>query len=234
LPSHAEVVLVVGLPGSGKSYVRQRLAAKLSALSVNSHSITDYVFAYRDFIHDMIMLGPPAGFTPHAGGGFIAPHEVALVPALRALTQAARDSMDQHEVTLVEFARADFLSAVQEFENLRSRTHIIHVSASAALRADRLNRRVEPPETIVGNRSVTLRLSDNHILPSAAARSLYNNDGIAQLHASRPWGNRIFALDNNVDDGGARIDIALDQFIDTILRPYQSGTTTQTHSPIPA
>src|SRR5262249_11755652 len=179
-------------------------------------------------------LRPPGGFEPHDGGGFIAPNEAALAPALRALAQAARDSLDENEVTLVEFARADLVSALQEFENLRPRAHVIHVAAPAALRADRLSRRVEPPESVLDDRSITLRLSDNHILPSTAARTLYHTDGIAQLRASRLWGNRVFAIDNDLDDGGARVDAALDEFIATVLRPYRPETAAPVHRAVPA
>jgi len=230
------VVLVVGLPGSGKSYVRRCLAAKLSALSIKSRGLTDYVFAYRDFLHEVTMLGPgpAAGFVPHAGGGFTAPDEAALAPALRALVQAARDSMDENEVTLVEFARADLIRALREFESLRAGAQVIHVMASETLRADRLSRRAEPPESILNDESITLRLSDNHALPSTAARTLYHSDGIAQLRMSRQWGRRIFEIDNDLDDGGARVDVALEEFVETVLRPYRVGAATPTQQPAPA
>jgi dephospho-CoA kinase len=230
------VVLVVGLPGSGKSYVRTCLAAKLSALSIKTRGLTDYVFAYRDFLHEVTMLGPgpAAGFVPHFGGGFIAPDEAALAPALRALGQAARDSLDENEVTLVEFARADLVRALHEFESLRVGARVIHVMASETLRADRLNRRAEPPESILHDGSITLRVSDNHALPSTAARTLYRTDGIAQLRTSRQWGSRVFEIDNDLDDGGARINAALDEFVESILRPYRSGEATSAHQPVPA
>jgi hypothetical protein len=230
------VVLVVGLPGSGKSYVRQRLAKKLSDLSIKSRGLTDYVFAYRDFLHEVTMLGPgpAAGFVPHAGGGFIAPDEAALAPALRALAQAARDSMDENEVTVVEFARADLVRALREFESLRAGVRVIHVMASETLRADRLSRRAEPPESILNDGSITLHLSDNHALPSTAARTLYRSEGIAQLRMSRQWGRRIFEIDNDLDDGGARIDAALDEFVESILHPYRFGDATPAQRLVPA
>ena len=221
------IVIVVGLPGSGKSEVRRRLAGKLAALSIKCRSITDYVYAYRDFVHEMIKLEPArvAGFEAHAGGAFTAPDEAALTPALRALAQAARDSLNDNEVTLVEFARADLVTALGEFEHLRNRSHVIHVRAPRALREDRLSRRAEPPESVLDDTSLTLRLSDNHLLPSTAERTLYSSDGIPQLLDSRQWRRRVFHIENNLDDGGAQIDASLDQFIDTVLSRLRPGET---------
>ena len=45
------VVFVVGLPGSGKSRVRKMLANRLIELGVQVNELTDYVYAYRDFVH---------------------------------------------------------------------------------------------------------------------------------------------------------------------------------------
>src|SRR5512144_1616450 len=101
--------------------------------------------------------------------------------------------------------------------------------ASETLRADRLNRRAEPLESILNDGSIVLRPSDNHALPSTAARTLYHSDGIVQLRTSRQWGSSIFEIDNDLDDGGARIDAALDEFVESILRPYRSGGAAPAH-----
>lgn len=50
------VVFIVGLPGSGKSFVRTRLAERLRALRIEVAEVTDYVYAYRDFVHGSIHL----------------------------------------------------------------------------------------------------------------------------------------------------------------------------------
>jgi hypothetical protein len=194
------------------------------------------VFAFRDYLDEVTLLGPgpAAGFVPHAGGGFSAPDEAALAPALRALAQATRDSLAENEVTLVEFARADLVRALREFESLRSSARVIHVMASETLRADRLNRRAEPLESVLNDGSIILRPSDNHPLPSTAVRTLYRSDGITQLRMSRRWGNSIFEIDNGLDDGGARIDAALDEFVESVLNPYRLDGGPSAHHAVPA
>jgi hypothetical protein len=162
------------------------------------------------------------GFEPYSGGAFLVSDEAALRPALHALANAARDSMKETEVTLAEFARADLLSALQEFEDVRHRTHVLHVNAPVTLREDRLARRAEPPESNVTNRSVTLTLSDNHLLPSSAERSLYSADDVERLMSLPRWRGRIFEVENAVDDGGARAEVALQDFIEYVIAAYRT------------
>lgn len=50
--SSYSLVFVLGLPGAGKSRARERLAQKLSAIGVESREFTDYLYAFRDHLHD--------------------------------------------------------------------------------------------------------------------------------------------------------------------------------------
>jgi hypothetical protein len=97
--------------------------------------------------------------------------------------------------------------------------HVIYVSAPPELRAKRLARRAELPECVVDDTSITLRLSDDYVLPSAA-RTLYCADDLADLRESREWRQRIFPIENNFDDGNDRIDSALDTFVQAVIKPY--------------
>jgi hypothetical protein len=217
------VVILIGQPGAGKSYVRRRLAGHLGKMGMETRPLTDYVYAYRDLVHALLKMQPARGngFKAYEGGAFTARDENALAPALRALALAVRESAHQASVTLVEFARADLVGALQEFTEISAYCQLIHLSAPEDLRLRRLSRRVVPPEFVVGEQSITLRLSDDHLLPSTAERSLYSVDGIEALRRSPPWRDRIFEIENNVDDDGT-IDGRLREFVERkVLGPYQ-------------
>ena len=219
----SSVVFIVGLPGAGKSYVRRRIEAELTRMGVENRGLTDYAFAYRDFVHSMIKLEPqPGGFEAVDGGAFMVQDEEALSPALRSLAQAVRESMTRTEVTLVEFARADLLSALQEFCDISDRAFILHVDAPPELRAQRLRRRAQPPESAVDGGLVTLTLSDDHLLPSTVERSLYGMDDIDRLARSAKWRSRIIRIQNDQDDKGLQIDGAIHTWIDRALHPYRA------------
>ncbi len=218
------VVFVVGLPGTGKSLARRALGRQLRALGIQTHELSDYVYAYRDFLHGCIRLQPPrgVGFEPHDGGAFGVQDEGALKPALQALAQAVRESAKEHQVTLVEFARVDLVAALQEFDELRCRSLVVHVQAPRSLQTDRLWRRAEPPDLAIDGQSVRLLLSDDHALPSAVDQDLYRVDDLDRLTASSRWRDRIVLIDNDLDDGGARIEKCMQALIHDLVEDYRA------------
>ncbi len=218
------VVFIVGQPGAGKSFVRRRLAQQLEALHIGSCSLTDYVYAYRDHLHSLLKLEPARapGFKAFDGGAFIVRDESVLAPALRALALAVRDRAQNSEVTLVEFARSDLVSALRVFDEADLRSEVIYVSASGQLRGDRLRRRVSPPVTYISGECVNVRLSDNHLLPSNAERSLYSADGFQQLKVASRWKDHIFEIDNSFDDDGSRVDAQLREFTEYVVSRYRA------------
>lgn len=217
----SSVVFVIGLPGSGKSRVRRILAERLDGMGIQTRELTDYLYAFRDFLHSQIKLEPDRrGFEACPGGAFVVSEEAALKPALQALDGAVRDSLKESEVTLAEFARSDLSAALDQFDDIRICCRIIYVQAPAQLRSARLNKRIEPPELSVDGKSVTVTPSDNHRLPSTAERSLYANDDIEQLERSPHWRGRILRIDNDVDDGGIKINAKIDEFIAGLIGLY--------------
>ena len=222
------VVFIVGQPGAGKSYIRSKLAARLRSMRLECQSLTDYPYAYLDLLRTVLRIDQPSrnGYKAYDGGAFIAKDEATLAPALRTLERAVRESLQDYEVTLVEFARAELVAALREFESVRCRSQVIHVSAPAGLRLARLSNRAMPPEINVVLDTITLNLSDNHLLPSLAEQTLYATDRIDVLKASPQWRNRIFEIDNGTD-GETRIESILDQFIQKVLNPYQPGCRQQ-------
>jgi hypothetical protein len=225
------VVFILGQPGAGKSYIRRRLAHLLQSMLLECQSLTDYPDAYHDLLRTVLRLNPPFknGYKAYDGGAFTVRDEATLLPALRALEKSVRDSLQTYEVTLVEFARPDLIAALQEFEAVRCRSQIIHVSAQTELRRARLSSRATPPEVSVANEAIVLNLSDNHLLPSIAEETLYAIDGIGGLKASPQWRQRIFEIDNGVD-GGSHVEKMLDQFVQKIIDPYrQYGSRVAPH-----
>jgi dephospho-CoA kinase len=218
-----QVIFVVGNPGAGKSYVRRMLMNQFQEIGIDSASLTDYVYAYRDHLHGLLKLSGArySGFKAYDGGAFMVRDESVLAPALRALAGAVRDSVSGNEVTLVEFARTNLVDALREFEGADFQAQVIHVSAPDDLRAARLRRRAVPPVSHVGPLSISLELSDNHLLPSTVERTIYNLDGLDELRAAAPWRERLFEIKNDVDDDGYRVETQLQDFFYRIVAPYR-------------
>jgi hypothetical protein len=143
-----------------------------------------------------------------------------LAPALHALHSAVLDSMSRCEITLVEFARSDLAAALEVFDGIGPRSQILYVGAAPGLRQARLAARAVPPEVRVEGQVVSLKLSDDHLLPEHAGRTLYQADGLESIKASAHWRDRIFEIDNEAD-GHAHADAEISDFIDSIVGLYQ-------------
>jgi hypothetical protein len=219
------VIFVLGLPGSGKSYVRARLVEQLAAMRIETQSMSDYPYAYQDLLRGVLKLDPAAGtgYKAYEGGAFTVTSEKNLKSALQALRGAVREAMGRNEVVLVEFARADLATALKDFEDIRGQAQIIYVSTPAPLRQSRLADRVMPPEITVVDETITVKLSDNHLLPPPAERSLYAADGLDVLKTSPNWRDRIFEIDNE-REGDAYVDGRIAELIDGVVARYQPGT----------
>jgi len=222
----SSIIFIVGLPGAGKSFTRRHLAERLSSLRIQTEELTDYVFAYRDFIHGSIRLSPSRGqgFEPDHAGAFTVSEENYLRPALSSLAQRVLANVASHEVTLVEFARSDILAALQEFgDDSIMRSQIIYVEAPESLRVERLHRRERPPElTVSGAVTITVTVSDDHRLPSVAQKSIYGLDDINVLRSDQRWRGRIFTIFNDKDDS-SQVETALDEFIPRVTAPYMAA-----------
>jgi hypothetical protein len=229
------VIFVMGLPGSGKSFVRRQLAALLAEKSIKTAQLTDYDFAYRDFVHHLIKLDPPRGegYEAYGDGAFSIKDEANMAPALQALAGAVRDSVAENEATLVEFARSNLVTALQEFDGIRTDPWLIYVSAPEALRADRLSRRATPPRVHIDGNSVVIDLSDDHLLPSTVERTLYGLDDIDRLGSLPRWRDRIWKIENNVDDHGGRIEQRLAAFIETHVDGYRPAAASRRRATSP-
>jgi hypothetical protein len=124
-------------------------------------------------------------------------------------------------VNLVEFARMDNVAALQSMLEIRDRCWIIYVDAPAKLRVARLSRRAQPPILSIDGNHLKLALSDDHLLPSGAERTLYHSGSVDPLLNSRIWRERVFQIANDVDDRGRRVDSVLRDFVDGVTADYQ-------------
>ena len=55
------VVFIVGLPGSGKSYIRSQLAQQLDSMRIEYGSLSDYPYAYLGLLPTVLKLSPTSG-----------------------------------------------------------------------------------------------------------------------------------------------------------------------------
>ncbi|MFC5825882.1 hypothetical protein [Nonomuraea insulae] len=217
------VVFILGLPGAGKSHVRRALTARLATMGIETEQLSDYSFIYGDFLRALVELEPArgTGFKAHPGGAFEVSDIEALAPGLQALAKAVRVAAKEGKAVVIEFARPDLLSALREFDDLRHMSRVIYVDAPAPLRAERRNRRIERPGVIVTDQTVCFKLTDNHLLPPDANEAIYAVDNIKDLESDSYWGRRVFRINNDVDDGGAKIDARIDEFVKSIVDRYR-------------
>ncbi|MDQ3763577.1 MAG: hypothetical protein M3460_18700 [Actinomycetota bacterium] len=91
------------------------------------------------------------------------------------------------------------------------------------MRAARLSARGQPPRIHVTNQSIQLVVSDDHQLPSTAAKTLYASDNIARLKAQKILEGRVHTIVNDSDADCEHIDKDLNRFIENVIRPYKQG-----------
>lgn len=222
------VIFVIGLPGAGKSIVRRELAHLLRRLRFQTEELTDYVYAFRDFVHGAILLDDTRGkgFLPSPGGAFRVADEVHLKPALKSLAEQVWSGKSATKITLVEFARADMLDALREFgDDILSRAKIIHVHAEPEARERRLKTRATPPMIMVDQLSINISVSDDHRLPTTAAGTLYDHEGLDELLNYKALNGRIFQIDNNIDAGVTVVRERLAPFINGVVEDYERGSS---------
>lgn len=224
----APVIFITGLPGSGKSLVRRRLARKLSEMRFQVDEQSDYVYAFEDFLHALLRFddGRGKGFSAEANGAFQVDCEENLQPALLALAQRVWQNRRHTPLTLVEFARSDVLAALRVFgDEVLGASQIIYVQATDAVRMARLTARGQPPQTHVINQSIELGVSDNHRLPSTVGERLYAGDNMTTLSSLKILEGRVHTIINNGDADWERINKDIDGFIENVTRPYKMIAT---------
>ena len=223
----APVVFVTGLPGAGKSLVRRALAEELRRWRMQVDELNDYVYAFEEFLHALMLLGDGrgAGFSAQQGGAFQVEREDDLRPALHTLGHRVWENRRSNPITIVEFARADTIGALQVFgDEVLAASQIVHVRACDTKRAARLARRGEPPKISVAGQSISLEVSDDHRLPSNAADTLYSRDDFALLKAQKNIAGRLFLVENDSEEK-AHIDEQVTAFVEAVVRPYRALAT---------
>jgi len=225
----AATIFIVGLPGAGKSLVRRCLAQQLNQMRLATEELTDYVFAYGDFIRESVQLDinvsmqvDPSSvvrdFSAAPLGAFMASREKVLEPALHALKDAVL-MKEKSVISLVEFARSDILRALRVFKAVTPRSRVIYVEANQELRKNRLRTREQAPVIEVGEGAVRVIVSDNHRLPSLAVEKLYPYDNKQQLFEDRNWHGRVHPLSNE-SMKPKLVDEAVKSIISEIVSPY--------------
>lgn len=115
------------------------------------------------------------------------------------------------------------MAALRVFgDEVLAASQIIHMQAPDAVRTTRLIARGQPPRIHVINQSIHLVVSDDHRLPSTAAKALYARDNVARLKAQKILEGRVHSIVNDIDADWERIDKDLDGFIENVVRPYKA------------
>ena len=138
-------------------------------------------------------------------------------------------------VTIVEFARSNISAALREFgDDVLSRAQIIYLEASPERRRARLQARATPPKLQVVANSVTIAVSDDHLLPSVAVDCLYNVDDYEALRHNRTLDGRIHRVVNNTDQTDDANSIkSLTAFVECVIAPYMTDPRPQRGSKRP-
>jgi len=221
----APVIFILGLPGAGKSTVRRLLRRKLEALRLQVTEDNDYIYAFHDFLHGLMLLDSDRGrgFIAEHGGAFRVDSEELLKPALNDLALRISSRREQPSIALVEFARSDIGPALKTFgQDVTSSAQLMYVQTSPDVRGERLDMRSQPPRINIAAPDVRITLSDDHRLPRSVAETLYVADDFTRVQIDPTVSDRVHVIDNDIDDHShARIDEKLNGFIESIVRPYR-------------
>jgi hypothetical protein len=170
-------MFVLGRPGSGKSAAVRYLSMLARDNGWSTRDINDYTILYEMFQQEMQQreLHPNDmthhQFEPAAHGGFDV-HDLSVFDtALQTLEQQAtdleqEDSRHRYRIIFIEFARNDYLHALQQFTaSFLKDAFFLFIKADIPTCKQRIRQRAAHPQT-----------PDDHFVSAYIFETYYNHD----------------------------------------------------------
>jgi adenylate kinase family enzyme len=138
-------LLVLGLPGSGKSGIARYIATYIGDKGWESTHFNDYATLQKMFHDDT----ESKQFKPAEHGGLDVLDHTVFDTALQRLEQEVNQyllSAKQKEIMLIEFARNDYLRAFQQFSEIFLQdAYFLYLDTKVDICKQRIRKRIENP-----------------------------------------------------------------------------------------
>ena len=187
-------LLILGLPGSGKSAIARHIEAYIKSRSWIATRFNDYSILKAMFAQD----SEHKRFKPAEAGGFDVLDMKVFDEAIKQLEQEVNEYVlslksEGQELVLIEFSRNNYKDAFDLFESTFFKdTCFIYLEARTKIRRQRIDMRVAHPQF----------LEDDHPVPEYVFGTYYiHDDGqniariLEQYHQVDT--QRILSFDNN-------------------------------------
>jgi deoxyadenosine/deoxycytidine kinase len=228
LMAFAQCIFIVGLPGVGKSTLKDILSKKLQSMGQKVEAITDYPYLYEGFIADLTANRATRYAADPERGLHVLDSEVMSNAIGRLNTQAVR-ALSEGRVCLIEFARSNLAQSLAQFDaSVRSRSQLIYLAASEKVRRTRITGRIRPPEPFVEGfdeaYKVGLQVSDKHPISNEVLDSLYAKDDVEAVRTSSQWERRFHWI--NTEDEARTVDALeprVEQFLIDVENRFWQG-----------
>ncbi len=155
-------VFVLGLPGSGKSVATQHISMVARDRNCRVSTFNDY-----DILRSKFELAPDGPqFSRAANNGFDVHDYTVLDTSLRELEQQVfqKESTSDKEITVIEFARNNYIHALQQFSaSILQDAYILFIDAENDICKERTRKRNINPSS-----------SDDHYVSDYIFEAYYN------------------------------------------------------------
>ena len=195
-------LIILGLPGSGKSTIAREIEKYISGIGLKSTRICDFVILEQMF-HDDV---EHKQFRPAAKGGFDVIDLTAFDTALNLLERSVEKyklHAEPETTILIEFARNNYKKAFKQFskEFLRD-SYFIYLSVDQCNCKKRIHNRIDHPNT----------KDDHYVSDYIFDTYYYEDDGLFLSDIlEKDYGmekDRVLIVDNNcsLDITSSKID----------------------------
>ena len=201
-------LIIVGLPGSGKSTITRHITTYLKEMDWSSIHFNDYLILNEMFRSDR----QHKQFKPADHSGFDVLDVAVFDIALQRLEQEINEhllSAKQEEIVLIEFARNDYLRAFQQFNDaFLQDAHFLHLDVEIRICKRRILERIANPSS-----------KDDFYVSEFIFNNYYNTDDGQEIPQ---FLERNYMIDKQkvtrIDNNGLLSDsiAMINNFIDTI------------------
>ncbi len=203
-------LLVLGLPGSGKSTVARSIETSIKSKGWNPSRFNDHVILEKMFLAD----SEHKQFRPADYGGFDVLDLTAFDIALQRLEQEVKAhilSENSDELIVIEFARNDYQKAFRQFSSaFLQDAYFLYLDVDIEICKRRIRQRIAHPST-----------EDDFYVSEYIFSAYYNKDNGQSISyiLERSYGidmQRVAVIDNNRSLQASTAQI--NRFVDTIIK----------------